>query len=333
MEKYASIEQFKNVIKHVKDNANYHQVPLPTLEFIGTVKLHGTNASVVFNPDMSYVFQSREREISTESDNAGFAMWGERNIDDLKKTVVDLSSAIEIFDYDTPVKIVVFGEWCGGSIQKGVALNQLPEMFVIFNITLIWEDGIRTELTPKQIQSVLNRTEEIRCIYDYPTWKISIDFNDPSAVQNQLVDLTIAVEEECPVGKAHGVSGIGEGIVWWNVEQNLKFKVKGEKHSASKVKTLKEIAAVDIEKLNSIKELVDSAVSENRLNQGLDKMKEMGLDIDVTNTGAYVKWVVGDVMKEEKDVIIASRFDVKEIMPHVSEAAKKFWFKTLSNLN
>jgi len=333
MEKYASIEQFKNVIKHVRDNSNYHQVPLPTLEFIGTVKLHGTNASIVFNPDMSHVFQSREREISIESDNAGFAMWGERNIKDLGLTITNLSSTSKHFEYDTPTKIVVFGEWCGGSIQKGVALNQPPKMFVIFNITLIWENDIRTELTPEQIQSVVHRTEEIRCIYDYPTWKISIDFNDPAAVQNQLVDLTIAVEEECPVGKAHGVSGIGEGIVWWNVERNLKFKVKGEKHSASKVKTLKEIAAVDIEKLNSIKELVTSAVSENRLKQGLDKMKEMGLDIDVTNTGAYIKWVVGDVMKEEKDVIIASGFNVKEIMPHVSEAAKKFWFETLSNLN
>jgi len=327
MEKYASIEQFKNVIKHVRDNSNYHQVPLPTLEFIGTVKLHGTNASVVFDNDTgNYTFQSRERELTLESDNAGFAMWGERNIDSLRKI-------FNLVVTNQAEKVVIFGEWCGGSIQKGVALNQIPKMFVIFNITLIDDQGNRTELTPEQISSAVYRTEEIRCIYDYPTWKISIDFNDPSAVQNQLVDLTIAVEEECPVGKAHGVSGIGEGIVWWNVERNLKFKVKGEKHSASKVKTLKEIAAVDIEKLNSIKELVASAVSENRLKQGLDKLGEMGLEVDVKNTGAYIKWVVGDVMKEEKDVIIASGFDVKEVMPHVSEAAKKFWFETLSNLN
>lgn len=328
MEKYASIEQFKNVIKHVKDNASYHQVPLPTLEFIGTVKLHGTNASVVFNPDMSYVFQSREREISIESDNAGFAMWGERNIDALKKTIKNIRELTNTED-----RIILFGEWCGGSIPPGVALNQLPKMFVIFNITLVDSQGNRTEFNHVEISDTVYRTEEIRCIYDYPTWKIDIDFNNPSAVQNQLVDLTIAVEEECPVGKAHGVSGIGEGIVWWNEERNLKFKVKGEKHSASKVKTLKEIAAVDIEKLNSIKELVASAVSENRLKQGLDKLGEMGLEVDVKNTGAYIKWVVGDVMKEEKDVIIASGFDIKEVMPHVSEAAKKFWFETLSNLN
>lgn len=330
MEKFGSIEQFKNVIKQVRDHAKWNGTPLPTLTFIGTTKLHGTNASVVFDQNGNHTFQSRERELSIESDNAGFCMWGERNIHDLKETF--LSVLEDDIESDMPSKIIIFGEWCGGSIQKGVALNQLPKMFVIFNITLIDDQGKRTELTPEQISSVVLRTEEIKCIYDFKTWKIDIDFNFPEQVQNQLVEWTIEVENECPVGKAFGVSGVGEGIVWWCPEHNLKFKTKGEKHSASKVKTLKEIASVDIEKMNSIKELVNTAVSQNRLNQGLDKLGEMGLDIDVKNTGVYIKWVVGDVMKEEKDVIIASGFDVKEIMPVVSEAAKKFWFETLNKV-
>lgn len=130
--------------------------------------------------------------------------------------------------------------------------------------------------------------------------------------------------------KTWEIQTCGEGIVWWNHQTNLKMKTKGSKHSASKVKTLKEIAAVDIEKLNSIKELVASAVSENRLNQGLDKLGEMGLEIDIKNTKHFMSWISADVMREERDVIIASGFDVKEIMPHVSEAAKKFWFETLN---
>lgn len=327
MEKYGSIEQFKNVIKHVRDNSNYHGIPLPTLSFIGTVKLHGTNSAFNVATDDTYVFQSRERELTIESDNAGFAMWGERNIEELFKTIKNVR---QLMNWNG--RIVIYSEWCGGSIQKGVALNQLPKMFVIFNITLIDDQGKRTELTPEQISSVVHRTEEIKCIYDFKTWNIDIDFNSPEHVQNQLVEWTIEVENECPVGKAFGVSGIGEGIVWWNPQTNLKFKTKGEKHQNSKVKTLKEIAAVDIEKMNSIKELVASAVSQNRLNQGIDKLGEMGLDVDVKNTGTFIKWVVGDVMKEEKDVIIASGFDVKEIMPVVSEAAKKFWFETLNKI-
>jgi hypothetical protein len=42
---------------------------------------------------------------------------------------------------------------------------------------------------------------------------MEIDFNMPQLVQNQLSEITIAVEEECPVAKAFGFSGIGEGIV------------------------------------------------------------------------------------------------------------------------
>jgi hypothetical protein len=325
MEKFGSIEQFKNIIKQVRDQSNWNGTPLPTLEFIGTVKLHGTNASVVFDEDGSHTFQSRDRELTLESDNAGFAMWGERNIEALRKSLVFASAILE-----GSKKIIIFGEWCGGSIQKGVALNQLEKMFVIFNITGVDEDGKRNELTPHEIKATVHRTDDIRCIYDFDVWNISIDFSKPEEIQNHLVELTIAVEEECPVGKAFGVSGVGEGIVWWNHEKNLKFKVKGEKHSSSKVKTLKEIAAVDIEKLNSIKELVDQAVTENRLNQGIDKLGEMSLEIDIKNTGAYIEWVVGDVIKEEKDTIIASGFDVKEIMPHVSEKAKKFWMNYLN---
>ena len=45
---------------------------------------------------------------------------------------------------------------------------------------------------------------------------------------------------------------------------HCKDKVKGEKHSSSKVKKL---ASVDVEKLNSIKDFVDYAVTESRLEQ------------------------------------------------------------------
>lgn len=325
MEKFGSIEEFKNVIKQVRDRAKWNGTPLPTLTFVGTCKLHGSNSAYNVAPDDSYVFQSRERELSIESDNAGFCMWGERNIDDLNKTIQNVRNQTGTKD-----RIVLFAEWAGGNIQKGVALNQLPKMFVIFNITLIDSEGKRTELSPDQISSVVHRTDDIKCIYDFKTWKINIDFNNPEAVQNQLVEWTLEVEKECPFGKAFGVSGVGEGIVWWNRMTNLKFKTKGEKHSASKVKTLKEIAAVDIEKMNSIKELVDSALSENRLKQGLDKLGEMGLEIDVKNTSAFLRWISADVMREERDTIIASGFDVKEIMPVVSESAKKFWFETLN---
>jgi hypothetical protein len=38
---FPSIEQFRTVIKQVRDTANHHSIPVPTLTFQGTVKLHG----------------------------------------------------------------------------------------------------------------------------------------------------------------------------------------------------------------------------------------------------------------------------------------------------
>ena len=230
-------------------------------------------------------------------------------------------------------RIVIYGEWCGPGVQKGVAVSQLPnKIFVIFNITIIDEEN-RFELNPTQIGLVTVRSGDIFTAYDFPTWEIDIDFNSPQIAQNRLVDLTPAVEEECPVGKHFGISGVGEGIVWWNPETNLKMKVKGEKHSVSKVNTVKQIAAVDLERMASVQEFVDSVMTENRLNQGLAKLGEMGLDnTDIKNTGAFIKWCVGDVLKEEGDLIVASNLDMKEVNPKLSEKAKNFWFTHINKV-
>lgn len=333
--KFSSIDQLKGVVKAVRDHCNKYQKPLPKLKFTGSVKLHGTNAAIVSQPDGQggdTHFQSRERILSITSDNAGFCMFGERirQNGDLDKLMCNV-----LLKYPESVNktIAVYGEWAGPGVQSGVGISMIPnKKFFVFNISIIDDEDNKIELSPEQIREVMHRTDDIRCIYDFKTWEIEIDFNTPNLVQNQLVEWTLQVEEECPVAEAFGFSGIGEGIVWWNHELDLKFKVKGEKHSSSKVKTVKQIAAVDIERMNSAQEFVDSVVSENRLNQGLSKMGELGLEIDIKNTGAYIRWVVQDGLKEENDVIVASCFDIKELTPLMSAKAKNFWFEQLSKV-
>ena len=331
MIKFGRIEQFKNTIKAVRDHCAKYGKSLPTLEFIGTVKIHGTNASVVFSHEgVIEAFQSRERVLSITSDNAGFCMWGERNKDQLSPLFQAFKTKHTL---NPDQKLVVFGEWCGPGVQKGVAVSQIPEkMFVVFNITIADPDGNKTELPPDEIQEICKSSTAVRSVYEFETYKIDIDFNAPQLAQNKLVDLTLAVEEECPVGKHFGVTGIGEGIVYWNPELNLSFKVKGEKHSVSKVRTIKEIAAVDIERMASAKQFVETVITENRLNQGIAKLGEMGLDVDIKNTGTFMKWVVSDGIKEEYDVIVASNFDMKEIGKMASDVAKKFWFEKLGQV-
>jgi len=340
MVKFPSIEQFRNVITNVTRNARYqglddegkplfdNSLPLPTLEFEGTVKLHGTNAGIARFEGEQW-FQSRERILSVGSDNAAFAA---------HMSVIpeaDMDAMFESIEAQVPTTeehpVLVFGEWCGSGIQKGVAISNVDKMFVVFKVKVndMW-------LTREQVQALtLPRANRVFCIYDFPTYSVTIDFGNPQLMQNELGDLTMKVEAECPVGRAFGHRGVGEGIVWSYVGQDPKwrgssywFKVKGEKHSASKVKTL---AAVDVEKLESVQKLVEMMVTENRLNQGLTVMKEQGLEPTQKTTGDFLRWVFNDCVKEELDTIMANGVEPKDLGGPISQKARTWYFQYLNS--
>ena len=160
-------------------------------------------------------------------------------------------------------------------------------------------------------------------ILQFRTYDIEIDFNHPELVQNEIIEMTTAVEECCPVGKFFNKEGVGEGIVFTcTTNQDLKFKSKGEKHSASKVKKLN---TVDTESMGSINEFIELAVTENRLEQGISYFKENNIEVDVKNTGQFLGWIVKDVLKEEKDTLVASGLDEKKVKNAIVTKAR-IWF-------
>lgn len=336
---YPSIEQYRNVIKQVELNAQYvgkdsdgnaiydKTVKLPTIEFKGTIKLHGTNASVCYNGVTGLWAQSRNNIITVENDNAGFAFFVETHKHYIQGLIDILEKNTGLDLYNNTVSI--YGEWCGGNIQKGVAITGLEKMFVVFGIKITPHSDIHP--------AYWIESKDFKCpeknifnIEDFPTLYINIDFNNPQMQQNELVRLTELVEAECPVGKHFGVSGVGEGIVWkgsWN-GNNYTFKVKGEKHSASKVKKL---AEVDIEKINNIDAFVEYACTENRLNQGIEQVFTINsLEPDRKLTGNFVKWVTSDIIKEELDTIAANGLEPKDVMGRVSKKASQ-WFSEYLN--
>jgi hypothetical protein len=322
--KFPSIEQYRNVIKQVSDRAKFHNIERPTLTFTGTVKLHGTNACVSYNRNtQEFGFQSRERMLSLTSDNAGFYAWG--NKDSSKDAILHIVNVVWMEYHGTEINwntVHVYGEWAGNGIMKGVGIAELPKAFYIFSIVF---DGIEHELP-----LLANQTNDVRLITKYPTFTIDIDFNSPEAVQNTLVDATLAVEEKCPVASAHGIEGIGEGIVWWNKEYNLRFKTKGEKHSKSKVTKLNSVAPIDIEKMESYRQFVDKTANNARLEQGLYKLTEMGLDNkEMKNVGEYIRWVVTDILREEEDTIVANDIDAKKISRSIADVARKYYINAL----
>ena len=162
-------------------------------------------------------------------------------------------------------------------------------------------------------------------IEDFQTYSLDIDFNMPQLVQNQLSELTLQVEEQCPVAKVFGFNGIGEGIVWTAEVNGVvhRFKVKGEKHSSSKVKTL---AAVDVEKLNSITEFVEYAVTDSRFNQALENVFPNNEPVDTKKLGDVIRWVVNDVVKEELDTLASNGLEPKEVNKYISNSVRTKFF-------
>jgi hypothetical protein len=329
MKKFTEIEQYRNVIREVKtrhdytgkdengDNIYSHTSPYPTLKFRGTVKLHGTNAAIVAHKisldTIGYEFQSREHVLSVEADNAGFMKTM------LGKNYEKLFEGIKFNE-----SCAIYGEWCGQGIQAGVAISKLPKMLVIFAVRI---DDVYQDM--ENFKHLKIEEEQIYNIMQFPTYSIDIDFNNPELVQNKLIELTIAVETECPVAKHFGIEGVGEGIVWEHIDgdERFIFKVKGEKHQNSKVKTL---TTVDVEAIQNIKNFVEYAVTENRLLQGIDKMKEMHIPIEAKSTSEYLRWVYNDVIKEELDTVKANGIDEKKIGSAISAKARIFWLNYLN---
>jgi hypothetical protein len=90
-----------------------------------TEKLDGTNACVVISEDGSVLAQSRNRMITPEDDNYGFARW-----------VADNSEAlVEILGVGYH-----YGEWWGAGIQRRYGLVGTDKRFSLFNVGR-WKDA------------------------------------------------------------------------------------------------------------------------------------------------------------------------------------------------
>jgi len=341
---YPSIEQFRNVIRSVKDRCTYHGIPLPELEFTGTVKLHGTNAAVVIDTDNGELWaQSRTNVITPESDNAGFAAFVQAKAAAIRGLVNSARIVYGLENFQPGDHLAIYGEWCGQSIQKGVAITGLPKMFVVFGIRVKRTEEDSYWFAPHQIRDVFDgygsetaKNDQIFCIHKFKTYKIHIDFAKPEYASVKLSELTLEVENECPVGKHFGVFGVGEGIVWtanptthvpFRVS-DLVFKVKGEKHSETKVKTL---APVDVEKIENIRALVEALVTEHRLEKKLDEMENVAkVEATLQNTPVFLKTVGQDVHKEEADTIAASGLPEKEVMSAISKHARQWYLEQVN---
>lgn len=335
--KFTDIGQFRDAIRNIKHAAQFvgvaengelimdRQAEMPTVSFHGTIKLHGTNAGVAQDKDGNIWYLGRKQVVTVEKDNAGFAFFAESH----KENFIPFFQAIRENNDIVDETVIFYGEWCGKGIQKGIAITELPKMFMIFAVKVVPEEGENYYLTRDKYCDFQDPVNRIFNIHQFPSFDIDIDFSNPAEAQNQLTDLTLEVEKECPVGKAFGINGIGEGIVWEGHYKNNRyiFKTKGEKHSSSKVK---KIVHVDPEKVNSIKEFVEYTVTENRLNQAIEQVFTCNaIEPSRKGTGDFLRWIVQDIHKEEMDTMVENNLEPKDVNGKLSEKARNWFFTKL----
>lgn len=344
--KYHSTGQFRNAIKTVKikEMMDENSKPLDHIvDYIGTVKLHGTNASIVIQADGSLSYHSKNNTLGYRdntgftllTDNAAFAQTMDKRITEVGQALIleeILGGNKKIGIEQHPIKLS--GEWAGSGVQKGVGISQLKDRgFFLFGIKLGDSGWIRVDELPNL--KCLHKYG-IYSIMDFPTFRISIDFNNPEFSQNKLVEITEEVENCCPVSHQLGLTNaegnpslLGEGLVWTPLDDFLVkntdtwFKTKGKKHSISKTKS---VAPIDTEVLNNIQEFVSYAVTTNRLEQGI---QEVG--VDEKSIGKFIGWVNQDINKEESDVLKSNNLTMKDVGKYCSNKAREYYLTVLNN--
>ena len=328
---YGSIARFEKFVKDFKHHCEYtgtvDSIPQydeskdkPVIDFKGTVKLHGTNASVVYDHAENMLYpQSRRGVISIKKDNAGFASFVDHHYDALMELVSNIYPSSDHL-------VTVYGEWVGKGIHKGVAVNQLErKTFVVFGVKVSPKESEDSEfwLNFDDIENIKYHDIDVYNVLDFKTFDVRLDFNHPNEALKTVTDLALSVEEQCPVGKYFDIEGVGEGIVFYGEYQGntLKFKVKGDKHKGSgkaKVPLTEEQLAALSEKQKVATLLTPSW----RLEQGLDEVFDRlnGGTLDITRMKDYIKWVIDDIVKEDMHILHENDMILKDVSGYVSKA-------------
>jgi hypothetical protein len=341
---WPEIEGFHNIRKFVRVDPAvwFRAVELlhgtSTVHYKAKVKLHGTNAAIQWTPEGEIVCQSRTNIITPENDNAGFARWVKENEREFKRLQITNG-------------MVVFGEWCGPGIQKGVAISEIPKrVFAVFAIRPMNNGNLIVE--PNQIKELIGDLE-VDGLYILPWYEKEIDINwrqtDEELTKNTAVinDWVAAVEANDPwVETVFNVKGTGEGLVFYPTSlphvgfesfTYLTFKAKGEKHK--NIKTAAP-AQVNPETAASVDAFVELVLTPARLEQGAraimgehkheDKLTclfciQGKLDFDMKLTGKFVTWIENDIKKECQDEMEASKLEYKQIQKILVDKARSWY--------
>ena len=318
--------------------------PLPTIEYEGTVKIHGTNGAFVNLKDDNgsiYYCQSRTTILSLTQDNYNFFKFYNARVQN--------NSIKNLFDkLPKGNERIIYGEYAGPKIQKGVAVTELDKrVFIIFAIKI---DGVW--LSKEDIENIIDIDNDIYNIYTNNLFYIKMDWQkiedyllDSANVEkpdclNQIDTFVNNVEGEDPfIKNTFNISGIGEGLVWTPIEKQYKtsshwFKAKGEKHRTQKNSNLTKVINKDKKKLlKLIDDFLKDVLTTSRLEQGVSEIKAVKNTVTKEDTGTFLRWVLNDIIEENKDTMLKLNLTQKDISKQTSFNARLWFFENLAKFN
>ena len=316
---------------------------MPTIDITLTEKIHGSQNGVCYNHVDGMWTQSKKQITTPEKDNAGSSSFCTGREDVLVQIIENIAEehSINLSKHG----IALFGEFCGGNIQKLSAVTSLDKRLILFRYCKVFPIEPTTNDLGEEVANfwVVTSHKGINCsnnengiynIMDFPTYNVSIDFNTPTLSYNSIIEMVENdIEPNSPVGNQFGVDGnVGEGVVLEFMRDNVLYraKIKGEKHSNSKVKVLK---PVDDEKEQAKIDFVNYAVPP-RLEQALVESMDIvnGGTPDIKKTGDFIRWLINDIIKEESDVLVEKGIVPKDINSLVSKMGRNWLINKINQV-
>ncbi|PVH69214.1 hypothetical protein DL98DRAFT_626083 [Cadophora sp. DSE1049] len=325
--------------------ANYEKLAPHILQFppssqvslTGTVKIHGVHLDLVIHSDNTVRLQSRyASNIGLENDVYGFAkqmLPRQEEIADLRARYIsrykELNPNTEI-SLEAP--LIIAGEWIGRGINKGVAVCELPNCFVIISVC------VNYKWIPDEPYSMISN--EAAGIYNISRggfYKATIDIASEKTLATSMEILqshNLAVEGNCPFARALGIIGAGEGIVWkaehpLSENSRLWFKTKGPLYNSRR----------RIEKLQSdnprvlVKVLAEDFVTEARLDQAFYYLLETSIVPNQQSETEFLSWLLGDVEAEERNEITEMKIDLGLLRAEVRRIGHEWFSEKLIRLS
>lgn len=342
---FGSIESYRVFIKNIISNYRFEGLDengkpiyntnkkLPTITCTGTEKIHGTNAGFVYTNDEIW-YQARKRIITPDKDNFDCAFLMDNKKDIFIEIIKNISEENNI-DFNT-FGVALYMEYCGGSIQKNSCVSGLEKMFIIFPYAKVFNlhdpDESNFWIKTYNIDYDKYKKYNIFNVMNFPTIKVDIDLNYPSLATNDIVNMTEEIENNSNIAKYFNKpDNIGEGLVFYHETENnvLRFKSKGEKHSKSKVKKIKEI---DIEKEQNKIDFANYATPAWRLEQMWQELFGINNEIafpEKKYIGDFIRLVIADIKKEESDILEEKKLLPNDVNKYISNICKNWFLEQL----